>query len=198
MNIKNKLLVMALEQEAFDFFKQENIIFTGIGKINATYNLTKAIQDYKPEIIINLGSAGSSYFKTGELVNCTGFVQRDMDISPLGFEKYLTPFEENLNNNLSNNIILKYGERIESLPEAICGTGDSFDVSGNSGGLNNIYKLVDMEAYALAKTCMRENIKFICVKFISDGADKQASDQWENSLQEGAKKLFNFYKNFIF
>jgi hypothetical protein len=38
-----------------------------------------------------LSSAGSSEYKTGEVVCCTQFIQRDMDVTPLGFPKYKTP-----------------------------------------------------------------------------------------------------------
>ena len=44
-----------------------------------------------------------------------------------------------------------------------------------------------MEAYALAKVCKLENIKFICFKFISDNADETASSDWLLNCEKGAK-----------
>jgi adenosylhomocysteine nucleosidase len=67
------------------------VVFTGIGKVNAAYELTKAIQQQKPSLIINLGTAGSNYFAKGEVICCTRFVQRDMDVRGLGFKLYETP-----------------------------------------------------------------------------------------------------------
>ncbi len=178
------LIVMALAQECRGLFKDKNIVYTGLGKVNAAYKLTKAIAKSKPKLVINLGSAGSQYFKTGTLVNCTSFVQRDMNVEPLGFEKYQTPFEAD------NEPILKYGQRLIHLAEAICGTGDSFDISQTK----EIYNVVDMEAYALAKICKLENIDFVCIKYISDGADTSAADDWNAALNDSAKKLFNEYQ----
>jgi adenosylhomocysteine nucleosidase len=45
---------------------------------------------------------------------------------------------------------------------------------------------VDMEAYALAKVCLHEQIPFACVKYITDGADGAASCDWENNLKDAA------------
>ena len=44
-----------------------------------------------------------------------------------------------------------------------------------------------MEAYALAKVCKLENIKFRCFKFISDNADETANSDWIKNCEKGAK-----------
>ena len=86
------LFVFAMKEEAVNLFDDYQLIFRGLGKINASYELTKAIAKYAPDIIINLGTAGSTLFNRGEVVCCNQFVQRDMDVSALGFEKFKTPF----------------------------------------------------------------------------------------------------------
>ena len=52
----NKLFVAALKEETvgLDYFYH-----IGVGKINATYNLTKLINKYKPSEVINYGTAGA-------------------------------------------------------------------------------------------------------------------------------------------
>ena len=52
----NKLFVAALKEETpgLDFF-----VHTGVGKINATYNLIKLIHKFKPIEVINYGTAGA-------------------------------------------------------------------------------------------------------------------------------------------
>ena len=180
------LIVMALQSECRGFFSAYNPVYTGVGKVNAAYHLLKAIQEHQPDRVINLGSAGSTTFNAGALVNCTSFIQRDMDVTPLGFEKWQTPFDE-------SGSILEYGNRVNDLPEGICGTGDSFDTSGKK----EAYNLVDMEAYALAKICQAEGIPFTCIKFISDGADGQAHQDWEKSLQQGAELMSNWLENYL-
>ena len=88
----NILLVFALESEAGKEFESFNKLFVGVGKIKATYHLVKAIQKSKPDLIINLGTAGSTVFDRGTIVNCNRFIQRDMDVRALGFKKFETPF----------------------------------------------------------------------------------------------------------
>lgn len=187
MTNKDIYIAIALELECRGKFAQENVIYTGVGKVNAAYHLTKLIAEKSPKVVINLGSAGSLKFKSGSVVNCTKFVQRDMDVVPLGFKKWVTPFEK------GEEVVLEYGRRLAHLEEGVCGTGDNFDVSGNSVG----YDLVDMEAYALAKICRAENVEFVCVKYISDGADGKAADDWEVALEDASGKLFLEYRRIL-
>ena len=169
------LFSFALASEAAEVFEGYNYLLTGIGKVNAAYALMKALQNKKPALIVNLGSAGSNEFKKGDLVCCTKFVQRDMDVRGLGFELYETPFS-------GLPTILHYGLKIDGLPEGICGTGDSFEM-GHSA---TVYNVVDMEAYALAMIAMKENIPFLCIKYISDGADGSAAEDWTVQVHKAA------------
>ncbi|GAA4307285.1 hypothetical protein [Compostibacter hankyongensis] len=173
--IGNVLFTFALASEAAEVFSEYNHLICGIGKVNATYNLLKAIQDKKPSLIVNLGSAGSNYYKKGEVVCCTKFVQRDMDVRGLGYEQYETPLS-------GLPLVLEYGLQMEGLPETICGTGDNFEMAHSA----TIYNVVDMEAYALALVAMKENIPFLCLKYISDGADGNAAEDWTVQVHKAA------------
>jgi len=178
--LKDVLFSFALESEAADVFVGQNMLITGIGKVNAAYELTKAIQNKKPSLIVNLGSAGSNSFQKGDVICCTKFVQRDMDVRGLGFAQYETP--------LSNlPVVLNYGLEMDNLKIGICGTGDSFEM----GHATKIYDVVDMEAYALAMIAMKENIPFLCLKYISDGADDNAADDWVIQVHKAAAAFGN-------
>lgn len=177
------LLVMALEMECHEHFRDIPILFTGVGKLNAAYTLTKAIGETRPRRVINLGTAGSRHFNAGDLVNCTSFIQRDMDATPLGFELFETPFD-------ATPAVLANGERIALFPEGACGSGDSFDISDNDAP----YSLVDMEAFALAKVCRAEELPFICIKYITDGANGQAAADWKEALEKAALGLREVYE----
>ena len=54
-----------------------------------------------------------------------------------------------------------------------------------------------MESYALAKICKLEKIPFICIKYISDGDDGKAADDWQDSVSDSANDLFDIYKKII-
>ena len=164
----NRIFVAALKEETLglDFFYH-----TGVGKINATYNLKKIIDKYKPNEIINFGTAGSVNKDLSGIVECTKFYQRDMDVSPLiNLKIGQTPFDD-------------INEIINSNDGYSCGSGDNFVTKKNEINVD----VVDMEAYALAKVCKLENITFRCFKFISDNADEAASNDWVKNCENGAK-----------
>src|SRR5690625_4494740 len=85
------LFTFTMESEGADLLNDYSLFICRIGKVNAYYHLMKAIQKKKPSVIVNLGSAGSNHFKKGEIVCCTKFIQRDMDVRGLGFDQYETP-----------------------------------------------------------------------------------------------------------
>jgi len=177
---KKFLLVCALEVETQGQLDDYDVLYTGVGKVNATLKLTQKFGKYGSyipyDLVINYGTAGSRKYKKGELVDCTKFIQRDMDVTGLGFQRGETPFEkqpplvietESLFNPIGKN--------------ATCGSGDSFveDRSQYYG------EVVDMEAYALSKVCYHYQIPFISFKYISDGADDNANDDWDENVSKG-------------
>ena len=191
MMLSNKdiLIVCALEIETqeqlndWEPFTDDpvwNVLYTGVGKVNATYKLTERLTDYnwaKPKLIINYGTAGSRKIKKKQLVDCTKFIQRDMDVTGLGFMRGETPFEQ-------DPPFVIQQQNVEFNPigrNATCGTGDNFaeDKTQYYG------EVVDMEAYALAKVCYTYDVPFISFKYITDGADEQAHEDWEKNLADG-------------
>ena len=135
-------VLMALQNESQGLFEKESIAvhYTGIGKVNAALTAMDVIHKTKCKVIINLGTAGSGRFKTHELVEVSRFIQRDMDISPLGFKVGETPFDP-----LPGGIdLIPY---FSDLPKGICSTGDNFE----TGTSKLPACLVDMEGYAIAK-----------------------------------------------
>lgn len=191
--VDNTLIVHAIDAELTKQLEGYNMVTTGVGKVNATYNLMHALAEYKekhgtkPVLVLNVGSAGSTNFIKGSIVNCTKFIQRDMEAMALGCDPFETPFDE-LPCTLDN------GLRFEAYPEGICGTGDSFVTQGADRGDWNV---VDMEAYALAKICQKESIAFCCLKFISDGADDKAADTWEDALSQSATELMKIIRKVV-
>ena len=182
---KKILIVCALEIETQEKLKDYDVLYTGVGKVNATFALTRKfgkLGSYIPySLVVNYGTAGSRKIKKGKLVDCTKFIQRDMDVTGLGFMRGETPFEPNV------PIILDF-DHVEFNPigrKATCGSGDNFV----EDRLNYYGEVVDMEAYALAKVCWTYNIDFISFKYITDGADEQAHEDWEANLADGIKEF---------
>lgn len=172
---KKYIIVVALDAEVKNtgLEKFAPIVYTGVGKVNASIKLYEAILKHKPELVINYGTAGGLNDKSG-LFYIDTFVQRDMDVRQLGFKRGVTPFQN------------------DKLPEQkgiVLGTGDSFvtDPKKQLEGLELKVDLVDMEAFALNKVAEHLNVDFKSYKFVSDKADSDAADSWEKNVQKGAK-----------
>ena len=173
----NDIIIIAIKDEAPNLAKYRNVIFCGVGKINAAIATTEAIQFFNPKRIINFGTAGGITVGSG-LHKCGQFIQRDMLCMPLGFAVGQTPFED--------EVIIKTGDGL------LCSSGDNFVTEKVTQG-----DVVDMEAFAIAKVCKKENIRFRCFKFISDEANENAKSEWIENCKKGAilfsehaKKLF--------
>ena len=184
------LVVMALEIEAQDVFEQQGVpvLYTGVGKVNAAMSLTRRLAHYRaaalpPPFVINLGTAGSRHFSTGTMVACHSFVQRDMDVSALGFPHGHTPYE-------GVPAQLDFPRVFTHLPAGLCGSGDCFE----TGAARMHCEVIDMEAYALAKVCHVEGVRFGCAKYITDGADHLASSDWQSNLRRAGAEFWRLYQ----
>ncbi len=195
----NVLFVAALEDEVQG--RLENlgapVLYVGVGKVNAAYHLTQFIYEARAsghdiDLVINVGTAGSHVFPTHAVVECSTFVQRDMDVRPLGFKIGETPFDSIFGE-------IKVARKFKGLPEARCGTGDNFETTkadaARAAGLE--CDVVDMEAYALAKVCALEKIEFASVKYISDGSDHHAAGDWKENVKRAAQVFEDLAHRFL-
>ena len=176
----NPLIVCALKDEFNIETKRYSLSHTGVGKVKSAISLTEhLLSDKKPDYVINYGTAGSKKIDVGELVDCTKFIQRDLDASKLGFDKFKTPFNGKNSIEIDDSFILQ--NPIKKF--LTCATGDNFLATScvHPGDV------VDMGAYALAKVCAKFFIPFISFKYISDSADSDANVMWELNLQKGKK-----------
>jgi adenosylhomocysteine nucleosidase len=183
------LVVMALEAEAQGKLEAEGaeVLFTGVGKVNAAYRLTRRLAEHAARgerpMVVNFGTAGSRRFSTGTVVGCHRFVQRDMDVTGLGFAHGETPFEDVPR-------VLEFEPLLPHLPAGLCASGDSFETGEHEAE----FEVIEMEAYALAKVCRLEAVPFACAKYISDGADEHSGQTWEAALPRAAAAFVELYR----
>ena len=181
---KKILIVCALEVETQGQLNDYDVLYTGVGKVNATYKLTTHFGKYGSYIpysmVINYGTAGSRKIKKKTLTDCTSFIQRDMDVTGLGFMRGETPFEKDIPFVIPSKCNFNPIGR-----NATCGSGDNFveDRTQYYG------EVVDMEAYALAKVCYMRDVPFISFKYITDDADGSANNDWEKNVSKGIDKF---------
>jgi adenosylhomocysteine nucleosidase len=187
------LVVMALAQESAGRFERAGVpvLYTGVGKVNAAYRLACELQQRSArgqavQVVLNLGTAGSVGWPRGAVVACTRFIQRDMDASALGFRPGVTPFDP-------TPAELQHGPELPFLPDARCASGDSF-VTNAAADPGDV---LDMEAFALARVCLGEGVRFACAKYVTDGADADAAPDWTGGVRSGAEALLEVYRRFV-
>jgi adenosylhomocysteine nucleosidase len=184
------LLVMALPLESQGVFERAGlpVLYTGVGKVNAAYALTRRLAEYLHAAVplphvINFGTVGSRRHPTRTTLECHAFVQRDMDVTGLGVPLGVTPFED-------TPAKLEFPPIFPQLPRGVCGSGDSFVMSEAAIECD----VVDMEGYALAKVCWLERAAFTSVKFVTDGADHAAGEDWHANLKLAADRFLELYR----
>jgi adenosylhomocysteine nucleosidase len=186
------LVVMALAMEGQGLFERIGVpvLFTGVGKVNAAHALTRRLTEYRlaqmpPPHVINFGTAGSQRHPSGVLLECVSFIQRDMDVTGLGVPLGATPFEEVPPR-------LEMQPAFTQLRNGVCGSGDSFVVNACAHDCD----VLDMEGYALAKVCYFERCAFNAVKYVTDGADHAAAQDWQQNLRHAAEQFAALYDFF--
>ena len=187
------LVVMALRAESAGVFEAAGVpvLYCGVGKVNAAIALSKELTRYELRkqampLVMNFGSAGSRRHAAGTLLECHEFVQRDMDVTGLGFARGVTPYDEAPE-------CLRFEPMFKHLPSALCGSGDSFA----TGTVEVECAVVDMEAYALAKTCHGFKAQFACAKYVTDGADHAAADDWQSNVHKAADEFLSLYRGAV-
>ena len=139
-------------------------VITGLGPVQAAMNLTHALGELaraqrRPDIIVNLGSAGSSTLKQGAVYRVSHSSYRDMDASAFGFPRGQTPFSP-------HPVTVEAPAVMPGFPCASCSTGANVISDHASTGSD----LADMEYAALNEVAMKFGIALIGFKGISDGA----------------------------
>ncbi len=169
----------------------DNILYCGVGKINATYNLTNYLKTLKNSgkkmpFVLNVGACGSANYNIGTTLEINKFIQKDMDSRGLGYELTLTPGD-----TLDE---VGYGAlEIEPILNEYtisnCCTADTFVTKEKA-----CCDAHDMEAYAFASVCHRMNIGFYSVKYVVDNLDGHIGDEWNPEISDMNNKFVEIYE----
>jgi adenosylhomocysteine nucleosidase len=181
------LFVMAADSEYGLHLEQRfKPLMTGVGPVEAAIELTAALaaldqQERLPNLVVSLGSAGSRVLEQTEIYQAISVSYRDMDASPLGFARGVTPFLD-----LPATVPLPL--RIPGIRQASLSTGANV-VSGSAYDAIAA-DMVDMESYACLRACMRFEVPLVVLRGISDGKrELHHIDHWTEYLHVIDEKL---------
>ena len=166
------------------------LVYTGIGKINATRAITDLVvrNEYESDMdlhIVNVGCAGSHTTGVRTLIKPNTFIQRDMDARQFGYKQYRTPEQERwiIDSQKGNTHCFDW---LDPDLTTVCATGDNANGYSETSGEVPAFDAVDMEAFAFAYVCAHYGVKFTCFKWITDLA---AEDSTIEELIENNKLL---------
>ena len=184
---KNVLFVMAVDAEYGPHLKKRFVpLMTGVGPVEAGVALGAELGRREaggrvPDLVVSLGSAGSRSLEQTEIYQAVSVSYRDMDASPLGFEKGVTPF-------LGLPAAVELPHRIAGIKEASLSSGAGI-VSGEAYA-SITADMVDMETFAALRACQRFGVPLIALRGISDGAaDLKHVGDWTEYLHVIDDKL---------
>jgi adenosylhomocysteine nucleosidase len=183
------LYVMAADAEYGPYLKARIApLMTGVGPVEAAVVLSARlarmqVDDVLPSLVVSLGSAGSRKLEQTEIYQASSVSYRDMDASPLGFEKGATPF-------LDLPVVVPMPLKVPGIPEATLSTGAAI-ISGKAYDAIDA-DMVDMETFAVLRACQLSGVPLIGLRGISDGAaDLKHVDDWTEYLHVIDEKLAN-------
>ena len=176
MKKESKKIVEKLDLEMITdgLFRKRNVtlLLSGIGKQRTAISLTKYLcENDKPDLVINIGYAGSTDIKIGSWVNITKSYNYEWYIP--GEERYSFVDFGNKELTLLNNFNI---QKVE------CYSSESFVTETNLEG----HIAFDMELHSVAVVCDMFNIPVMALKKISDNLS--LDDYYDNT--ENDKDVF--------
>ena len=176
------LIVYAIPQEKIEVnIPNAEVIYveTGMGKVNAAKKTMRAICEYHPDMVINIGSAGTLNHKVGDVLVCNHFIDRDL--RKVTLDGVVSELE------FGNDAIKRiFSER--ELVYGTCNTGDSFITQGNDIEGD----VIDMESFAEADVCREMGVPFFAVKYVTDVVGQNSSEEWFAKLADARQGLTAF------
>ncbi|WP_338971225.1 5'-methylthioadenosine/S-adenosylhomocysteine nucleosidase [Spiroplasma endosymbiont of Panorpa germanica] len=193
-----------VEHKFLHYYKNENsyLLITGIGLVNASFNLTAFLMNHEINEIINIGTAGSCSkildVKDLVLIQKTYYSAADLT----GFNYKYGQIPKELEYYQDSGMIEKYQKILKDFEPKFSSLGSSDIFINDQSKFDNFVKktdssveVFDMEGAALFHVVKRFNKPMIIIKFISDNLLKENSEfQFDKFLQEISTKISKILK----
>jgi len=176
------------------------IVYSKIGKVNATLTATTLVEKFGVEKVIFSGVAGAvnDSLKVGDLVLATKLIQHDVDITAFGHPFGFIPESGDYvdADAALNAVAVKAADEMGlKLMQGIIATGDQFIADEKKKNwIRETYNAdaLEMEGASVAYVCSSFGIPFCVLRAISDAADMDAGFSFDEFLVSSAKESAQF------
>lgn len=177
--------------------KEVILLKSGIGKVNAAMTTTVLLHTFKPDVVINTGSAGGydPALEVGAVVVSDEVRHHDVDVTIFGYEMGQVPqmpaaFKADMKlMEVAREAVTEVGEHQYGIG-LIC-SGDAFMNDPERVEKVREYfpqmKAVEMEAAAVAQVCHQFDTPFVVIRALSDIAGKESNVSFDEFLPVAAK-----------
>lgn len=173
------------------------LLKSGIGKVNAAMSTTILLQQFKPDVVINTGSAGGfdTALEVGAIVISDEVRHHDVDVTVFGYEigqmaGMPAAYKSDAKlMEVAKQAVTEVGEHQYGVG-LIC-SGDVF--MSNPQRVEAVrkdfptMKAVEMEAAAVAQVCHQFETPFVVIRALSDIAGKESNISFDEFLPVAAK-----------
>lgn len=170
------------------------ILVTGIGTVNAAIATQHLLDQYTPEIVINLGAAGgvAPESELGMAYMVSEAIFFDVDVTAFGYSYGRIP----------RNGVETYQLHTVHEEPCICASGDSFvtDFHGQYGKkISKKILLVDMEIAGVCHTLLVNNYqgKIYAIKGVSDKANYQAPTSFDENMASALTQVQTMFQSLL-
>lgn len=214
------LLLQRLEQQVTDtqaglsfvqgqFHGKEVVVCkSGVGKVNAAVTAQVLIDRYDVGAIWFTGVAGAldPSLDIGDIVISSSCQQHDMDCSPLGIPRGITPYQE-VSDFPADPGFIRLAEaacsRVCKENRYITGrilSGDQF--IADSGVVRFLHEdmrgaCVEMEGAAIGQVCHMNSVPYVMLRSMSDKADGTANVNFAEFTVTASKRSFDIIEDMI-
>lgn len=173
------------------------LVKSGIGKVNAAMATTLLLESYKPDVVLNTGSAGGfqQSMEVGTVVISDEVKHHDVNVTVFGYEYGQVPglpaayTADRKLIDLAKEAVNEIGEHASAT--GLIASSDSF--MNDEEHVKRVKELfptmiaAEMEAAAVAQVCHQFDVPFVVIRALSDIAGKEASLSFEEFLPVAAR-----------
>lgn len=177
--------------------KEVVLVRSGIGKVNAAIATTLLLEMYKPEVVLNTGSAGGflETLDVGSVVISDEVCHHDVDVTAFGYAYGQVP-QLPATFSSDERLIQLAKEAVAAIGQHTYATGliassDSF--MSDPVRVEKVRELfpsmiaAEMEAAAVAQVCHQFETPFVVIRALSDIAGKEAPMSFDEFLPIAAR-----------